>query len=111
MFPNQYFVYLHDTPSKKLFSKKTRPFSHGCIRVSEPEKLAAFLLNEKGDKWDRERVDHLINLGKREVLKIRPTIPVHITYQTAWVDKDDQINFNGDIYGRDEKLYQALFMK
>ena len=111
MFPNQYFVYLHDTPSKKLFSKQTRPFSHGCIRVSEPEKLAAFLLNEKGNKWDTERVNHLINLGEREVLKIRPAIPVHITYQTAWVDKDDQINFNGDIYGRDEKLYQALFMK
>jgi len=111
MFPNQYFVYLHDTPSKELFSRQTRPFSHGCIRVSEPAELAAFLLNKKGDKWDRERVNHLINLGKREVLKIRPAIPVHITYQTAWVDKDGQINFNGDVYGRDEKLYKALFMK
>ena len=111
MFPNQYVVYLHDTPSKNLFSKQTRPFSHGCIRVSEPEKLAAFLLNEESNKWDTERVNHLINLGKREVLKIRPAIPVHITYQTAWVDKDGQINFNGDVYGRDEKLYQALFIK
>ena len=111
MFPNQYFVYLHDTPSKKLFSKQTRPFSHGCIRVSEPAKLAAFLLNKKGDEWDRERVNHLIDLGEREVLKIRPAIPVHITYQTAWVDKYGQINFNGDIYGRDEKLYQALYIK
>ena len=111
MFPNQYVVYLHDTPSKNLFSKQTRPFSHGCIRVSEPAKLAAFLLNEESNKWDTERVNHLINLGKREVLKIRPAIPVHITYQTAWVDKDGQINFNGDVYGRDEKLYQALFIK
>jgi len=111
VFPNQYFVYLHDTPSKKLFSRQTRPFSHGCIRVSEPAKLVTFLLNEKGNKWDRERVNHLINLGKRKVLQIRPAIPVHITYQTAWVDKDGQINFNGDVYGRDEKLYQALFIK
>ncbi|WP_242637596.1 L,D-transpeptidase family protein [Desulfobacter hydrogenophilus] len=111
VFPNQYFVYLHDTPSKKLFSRQTRSFSHGCIRVSEPEKLAAFLLNEKDNKWDRERVNHLINLGKRKVLKIRPTIPIHITYQTAWVDKNGQINFNGDVYRRDEKLYQALFIK
>ncbi|WP_246294224.1 L,D-transpeptidase family protein [Desulfobacter latus] len=111
VFPNQYAVYLHDTLSKKLFSRQTRPFSHGCIRVSEPAKLAAFLLNQKGNTWDRERVSHLINLGKRKVLQIRPTIPVHITYQTVWVDKDGQINFNADVYGRDETLYHALFMK
>lgn len=111
VFPNKYSVYLHDTPSKELFSRQTRPFSHGCIRVSEPAKLAAFLLNEKGNKWDRERVNHLINLGKRKVLQIRPALPVHITYQTAWVDKDGKINFNRDVYGRDKMLYRVLFMK
>jgi len=111
VFPNRYSVYLHDTPSKKLFSEQTRSFSHGCIRVSEPEKLAVFLIDEAGSEWDRTRVNDLINLGKRKVLRIRPPIPVHITYQTAWVDKDDQIVFNGDVYGRDEKLYNALFMK
>jgi len=111
VFPNRYSVYLHDTPSKKLFSEQTRSFSHGCIRVSEPEKLAVFLIDGAGREWDRTRVNDLINLGKRKVLRIRPPIPVHITYQTAWVDKDDQIVFNGDVYGRDEKLYNALFMK
>jgi murein L,D-transpeptidase YcbB/YkuD len=111
VFPNRYAVYLHDTPAKKLFSEQTRSFSHGCIRVSEPEKLAVFLLNETGSEWDTARVNDLINLGKRKVLRIRPPIPVHITYQTAWVDKTDQIIFNRDVYGRDEKLYKALFTK
>lgn len=111
VFPNRYSVYLHDTPSKKLFSEQIRSFSHGCIRVSEPEKLAVFLIDEEGSEWDRALVNDLINLGKRKVLRIRPPIPVHITYQTAWVDKNDQIVFNDDVYGRDEKLYNALFMK
>lgn len=111
VFPNHYSVYLHDTPAKKLFSEQTRSFSHGCIRVSEPEKLAVFLLDEEGSGWDRDRVDHLINLGSTKLLRIRPPIPVHITYQTAWVDKEDQIVFNDDVYGRDEKLHKALFMK
>ncbi len=111
VFPNHYSVYLHDTPAKKLFSEQTRSFSHGCIRVSEPEKLAVFLLDEKGSQWDIQRVNDLIKLGQRKVLRIRPPLPVHITYQTAWVDKSDQIIFNGDVYERDEKLYRALFMK
>ncbi|WP_300465436.1 L,D-transpeptidase family protein [Desulfobacula sp.] len=111
VFPNRYAVYLHDTPAKNLFSEQKRSFSHGCIRVSEPEKLAVFLLDAEGSEWNSARVNDLINLGKRTVLKIHPPIHVHITYQTAWVDKDDQIIFNGDVYGRDEKLYKALFIK
>ncbi|MDY0374714.1 MAG: L,D-transpeptidase family protein [Desulfobacterium sp.] len=111
VFPNHYSVYLHDSPAKRLFSEQKRSFSHGCIRVSEPEKLSVFLLDEKGNEWDIQRVNDLINLGKRMVLRISPPIPVHITYQTAWVDKDDQIIFNGDVYERDKKLYKTLFMK
>ena len=111
VFPNRYSVYLHDTPTKRLFSEQTRSFSHGCIRVSEPEKLAVFLLNKKDSEWDKEQVDDLIQLGKRKVVRIRPPLPVHITYQTVWVDKNDQIIFNRDVYGRDAKLSKALFGK
>ena len=110
VFPNQYAVYLHDTPGKRLFSRNTRSFSHGCIRVSEPERLAVFLLEEPG-KWDIAKVNELIKRGKKRVLRIRPPLPVHITYQTAWIDENDQIVFSRDFYGRDEKLYKALFMK
>lgn len=111
IFPNPYSIYLHDTPGKRLFSRQTRSFSHGCVRVAEPERLAVFLLGEEGNGWDIARVNDMINRGKRSVLDIRPPLPVHITYQTAWVDKDDQIIFNKDLYGRDEKLYNALFIK
>ncbi len=111
VFPNHYSVYLHDSPAKNLFSRQKRSFSHGCIRVSQPEQLAVFLLDEKGGEWEIQRVKDLISQGKRMVLRIDQPIPVHITYQTAWVDKDDQIIFNSDVYGRDEKLYKALFIK
>ncbi|WP_187149360.1 L,D-transpeptidase family protein [Desulforapulum autotrophicum] len=111
VFPNHYSVYLHDSPAKRLFSEQKRSFSHGCIRVSEPEKLAVFLLDEEGSEWNIEQIHDLISQGKRKVLKIRLPVPVHITYQTAWVDKDDEILFNGDVYGRDEKLYKALIIK
>ncbi len=111
VFPNHYAVYLHDTPGKQLFSRNTRSFSHGCIRVSEPEMLAVFLLDEPGSKWDIAKVNDLIKRGKKRVLRVRPPLPVHITYQTAWIDKNDQIVFSEDFYERDEKLYKALFVK
>ena len=111
VFPNRYSVYLHDTPAKRLFSEQTRSFSHGCIRVSEPEKLAVYLLDEQDSEWNTQRVTDLIKVGKRKVVRIRPPLPVHITYQTAWVDKGGQIIFNRDVYGRDAKLSKALFGK
>ncbi len=111
VFPNHYSVYLHDSPAKNLFSRQKRSFSHGCIRVSQPEQLAVFLLDEKGGEWDIQQIKDLISQGRRKVLRIDQPVPVHITYQTAWVDKDNQIIFNSDIYGRDKKLYKALFMR
>jgi L,D-transpeptidase YcbB len=110
VFPNHYAIYLHDTPAKNLFSENKRSFSHGCIRVSSPERLALFLLERNDSSWDVTKVREIIAEGTRKVLQIRRPMPVHLTYQTAWVDKSGRIHFNDDVYGRDLKLKQALFM-
>ncbi len=110
VFPNHYAVYLHDTPAKNLFSENRRSFSHGCIRVSLPELLAVFMLQREDGNWDVGKIRELIDEEKRKVLRIRPSLPIHLTYQTAWVDKNGRIHFNDDVYARDEKLQKALFM-
>jgi murein L,D-transpeptidase YcbB/YkuD len=106
MFPNRFNVYLHDTPSKSLFSKTVRSFSHGCIRVENPDQLAAVLLEPMG--WTLEKVRDRIATGKRGTLRLEAPIPVHLTYLTAWVNKDGTVNFRDDIYGRDATLAEAL---
>ncbi len=107
MFPNKFNVYIHDTPAKSLFSKISRVFSHGCIRVKNPLDLAEVLLREKGSGWNKKRIKKAIATGKRRVVRIK-SIPVHITYLTAWVNKDMTVHFRNDVYGRDKKLDVAL---
>ncbi len=107
VFPNHHSVYLHDTPSHDLFEQTSRSFSHGCIRVSRPLRLAEFALNGQGG-WDSKAIDRVIAEGERKIVTLRTPIPVHITYQTAWVDNNGLIHFNGDIYGRDTKLLQTF---
>ncbi len=109
VFPNHHAVYLHDTPAKNLFGEDNRSFSHGCIRVSDPAGLALYMLKRQDSEWDAEAVQELIEAGERKVVLLKPSLPIHITYQTAWVDKTGEIHFNTDIYGRDELLKQALF--
>lgn len=108
-FPNRYGVYLHDTPSKGLFSRTQRDFSHGCIRVSNPLKLALFATAGQSPQWTEELLKEKINTSKQIVIKLSDPLPMHITYQTSWVDKNDEIYFNNDIYGRDKTLMKALF--
>ncbi len=110
VFPNHYAVYLHDTPAKNLFSENRRSFSHGCIRVSSPEQLALFLLKRNDSNWNETKIRELLDERTRKILQIRPPMPVHLTYQTAWVDKSGRIHFNDDVYARDMKLQKALFM-
>ena len=86
MFPNRFNVYIHDTPSKSLFAKELRIFSHGCMRVENPLDLAALLLKDQG--WTRERVDDQVNSGKQRVINLAKAIPVHVNYITAWVDEE-----------------------
>jgi len=108
VFPNQYSVYMHDTASPNLFQRTKRDFSHGCIRVSNPLELAIFVLNGQDGGWTREKVIELYGKDTRKVVRLSRPVPVHITYQTVWVDKDGTINFNGDVYARDEKLLSVL---
>ncbi len=110
IFPNKYKVYLHDTPSQSLFSRHKRNFSHGCIRVSDPLRLAVFALSpQKGDKWTPETIKNAIQEQERIGIGLREKLPIHITYQSAWIDKSGIVCFNYDVYGRDEKLLRALF--
>lgn len=106
IFPNKYSVYLHDTPSKSLFSSNTRAFSHGCIRVGNPKALAEMLLGFEG--WDKERFEAAYNKKKQAYINLAKPIKNHITYQTSWVDDENQVNFRPDIYGHDTDLAKAM---
>ena len=106
MFPNRFNVYIHDTPSKSLFSKSKRVFSHGCVRVENPPQLAEVLLKEQG--WTLNKVKNAIAARKKRIVNLKDPIPVHITYLTAWVNKDGSTHFREDVYGRDKRLAAAL---
>jgi murein L,D-transpeptidase YcbB/YkuD len=108
LFPNKHSVYLHDTPSKSLFNERVRTFSHGCMRVRDPVKLAEVLLKEdKG--WDRRTIDDLIANGPEEnEISLAQPIPVHVTYFTAWVDNDGTVETFDDVYGHEKQITLAL---
>jgi murein L,D-transpeptidase YcbB/YkuD len=107
LFPNAYNIYLHDTPSKSLFAEDRRAFSHGCIRLSEPAKLARFLLRSE-DSWDSVKITKAMNAGKEHNVPVKETVPVYIGYFTAWVDREGKLNFRDDIYGHDRKMADQL---
>lgn len=108
LFPNSYNIYLHDTPSKSLFGETNRAFSHGCIRLSEPKKLAEYLLR-KDTSWTSEKIDQAMHAGKEKYVTLSPTIPVFIGYFTAWVDSNGDLNFRDDVYGHDKKMAEKMF--
>ena len=108
MFPNQFDVYLHDTPARGLFAREVRAFSHGCMRVGDPLGLVEVVLaGEPG--WDRARIDTIVASGERTIVPLAQHLPVHIAYITAFVNKDGSVHFRRDVYGRDLSLAQALF--
>jgi murein L,D-transpeptidase YcbB/YkuD len=100
LFPNPYNVYLHDTPADSLFAKPGRAFSHGCVRVEEPETLAKYVLRGYQD-WDDESIFAAMQSGVEKHVKLKKKIPVHIAYFTAWVDENKGLHFQPDIYGYD----------
>ena len=107
MLPNRHNIYLHDTPSKELFLEEERAFSHGCVRVNEPFKLAYELL--KGNIEDPSFVLNYLSKNTKEFkLTLKDDIPIHIVYLTAWSDSGDHISYRKDIYGRDSEIYQSL---
>jgi len=108
MFPNEYNVYLHSTPSPQLFSQTRRDFSHGCIRVEKPAELAAWVLRDKPD-WGLAPVQAAMTSGKDNLqVNLTNPIPVLILYGTAVVDPEGTVQFFDDIYGYDDELKNVL---
>ena len=108
-FPNKFLVYQHDTPDKHLFAKEKRAFSHGCMRVQNPltygEKLLSLVLPK--EHYTEARLESMC--GGNEININFPTfLPVHLTYQTAFVDDAGNLVIREDIYGRDARMFQAL---
>jgi L,D-transpeptidase YcbB len=108
-FPNKFLVYQHDTPDKYLFAKAERAFSHGCMRVQNPDQYAAVLLNitEPSEHYTPEKIRSMY--GSSEIdLKFPTPIPVNITYQTAFVDDAGKLQLRKDVYGRDAIMQTML---
>jgi murein L,D-transpeptidase YcbB/YkuD len=110
LFPNNYNIYFHDTPSKSLFNRDQRAFSHGCIRLAEPEKMAIYLLRDQPD-WTTEKIKEAMHDQKEKWVTLKNPVPVYITYFTSWVDETDVLHFRKDIYGHDKKMAEQLFLQ
>ncbi|WP_159079868.1 L,D-transpeptidase family protein [Methyloceanibacter sp. wino2] len=109
-FPNKHAIYMHDTTQKELFGRRVRTLSHGCIRVNQPARFAAFLLNEdKG--WSMGTVQDILarSQGQTKVIALEHKIPVHLTYNTAIADGYGSIREFGDVYGIDNRMAAKLF--
>jgi L,D-transpeptidase YcbB len=109
LFPNSFNIYFHDTPEKSLFEKDKRAYSHGCIRLADPVKMANWLL-ENNPEWTPEKINEAMNSGNEKYVKLKKAVPVIITYYTAWVDETGRLNFRDDIYQHDEVLMQKMFL-
>ncbi|WP_336619164.1 L,D-transpeptidase family protein [Defluviimonas aestuarii] len=107
MFPNKWNIYLHDTPSKSLFAKEVRAFSHGCIRLGKPFDFAYTLLAHQSDDPQAEFRRHL-NTGRETTVPLEQPVPVHLVYFTAWPTARGEIEFRRDVYGRDGRIFDAL---
>ncbi|NTV02804.1 MAG: L,D-transpeptidase family protein [Chlorobiaceae bacterium] len=106
MLPNRFTVYLHDTPTKELFEKSRRTFSHGCVRVDKPVDLAEIVLQDKA-RWSKGRIQEAIDTDKTRTINLPKSIPVYLLYQTAFAD-GAQVEFRTDVYDRDARLLKVL---
>lgn len=109
LFPNSYNIYFHDSPAKSLFNRDKRSYSHGCIRLKEPAKLAAYLLNDTA-KYSSRKVDSLMRTYKEKYVRVKNPVPVLITYFTSWVNDSSVLNFREDIYGHDAIIAKKMFL-
>jgi murein L,D-transpeptidase YcbB/YkuD len=107
MFPNSYNVYLHDTPADSLFARATRSFSHGCVRLEEPEKLAEYVLADQPE-WTSAKIEEAMHAGEERSVKLRQALPVYLGYWTARVAADGILQFRDDLYGIDERQEAML---
>ncbi|MGR8930661.1 MAG: L,D-transpeptidase family protein [Gammaproteobacteria bacterium] len=107
VFPNTADVYLHDTPGKGAFNRQRRDLSHGCVRVSEPERLAEFVLgNQKG--WNKESIEQAMSAPKSRRVTLKHSVPVLFYYGTTFVDPENQLRIYPDVYGLDEQMKKLL---
>jgi murein L,D-transpeptidase YcbB/YkuD len=107
LFPNEHAIYFHDTPAKSLFNNRIRAYSHGCVRLAEPAKLASYLL-ENDPSWNSSKIAEAMGAGKEQWVKLNQAVPVSILYLTAWVDDEGVLNFRDDIYEMDKALPVAM---
>jgi murein L,D-transpeptidase YcbB/YkuD len=107
MFPNQFNVYLHDTPADSLFSRASRSFSHGCVRVEEPDKLVQYVLRDQPE-WTTDRITEAMHAAEERVVKLKTAIPIYLGYWTARVTPDHVVQFRKDVYGIDGRQAATL---
>ena len=107
MFPNRHAIYLHDTPSKSLFGRDIRTYSHGCVRVQDPYDLAYTLLAKQSSN-PKSLFDSAVARGVETVIQLDQKVPIYLVYHTAWVGADGRPNYRADSYSVDEKLFSAL---
>lgn len=104
--PNSYAVYMHDTNQRNLFANDFRFDSHGCVRVDNVRDLAAWLLKDTPN-WDRTQIDQAIATGQRQDVKLVKSVPVAWIYLTAWMSRDQTVQFRNDVYEQDAQLTEA----
>jgi len=107
MFPNQYNIYLHDTPAKRLFGREVRAYSHGCIRLADPFDFAYALLAPQVGNPEEVFQGHLRS-GRERRVNLQQPVPVHIVYRTAYTQADGRMQYRRDVYGRDGRIWNAL---
>ena len=107
LLPNPYDIYLHDTPSRSLFSRVRRDFSHGCVRLGNPMAMAKYVLGGQ-PVWTESKITEAMNAGVETFVRVQRPIPVLIVYQTAVADPDGSVRYFNDVYGHDRSLSDAL---
>ena len=107
MFPNKYSVYLHDTPSRGLFNRQDRAFSHGCIRTEDKWGLMMSLMDDPAE-WNMDKINEILKSGKTTTITLPKPVNIYLIYLTAAVDQENNLMFMKDIYKRDKAVLKAL---
>lgn len=107
MFPNPHAIYLHDTPEKHLFSRETRTYSSGCVRLNDPFDFAYELLSRQ-EADPKAAFDTVLNTGRQERIFLKEPVPIHLEYRTAFSNPKGRMQYRRDMYGRDASIFEAL---
>ena len=107
IMPNDFSIYLHDTPADKLFALEERALSHGCVRLERPVDFARYLLQDQRE-WTKEKITEAMEKGEPVQVDLKKPYQVYIVYRTAWVDDKNRLNFRDDIYGHDQRQLARL---